>query len=82
MVRLHFIKKTIEKCENDTLKLVKCFNDLGVRNVNHAKINKFRHEDIFIENVKYIFYLFNCIFLNIGAKYATVLSQTRAIHRT
>ena len=54
---------------NNPLKLVKCFNDLGVKNVNHAKINKIRHEEIIIENVKFIFYLFNCIFLNIKAKY-------------
>ena len=52
---------------------MKHFIDLGVK--NHDKINKIRHKGIITENVKYIINLFNYNFVNIGAKYATVLSQ-------
>ena len=68
-----FYKETIQKCKNDPRELVKCFNDLGVKNVNHDKINKIRHKGIITENVKDIVNLFNYNFVNIGAKYATVL---------
>ena len=54
---------------------MKCFNDLGVKNVNDDKINTIRHEGIITENAKDIVNLFNYNFVNIGAKYATVLSQ-------
>ena len=65
----------VNTCKNDPRELVKCFNDLGVKNVNHDKINKIRHKGIITENVKDIVNLFNYNFVNIGAKYATVLSQ-------
>ena len=70
-----FYKETIHKCKNDPRELVKCFNDLGVKNVDHDKINKIRHKRIFTENVKDIVNLFNYNFVNIGAKYATVFLQ-------
>ena len=70
-----FYKETIQKCKNDPHELVKCFIDLGVKNVNHDKINKIRHKGIIAENVKDIINLFNYNFVNIGAKYATILSQ-------
>ena len=70
-----FYKETVHKCKNDPRELIKCFNDLGVENVYHDKINKIRHKGIITENVKDIANLFNYNFVNIGAKYATVLSQ-------
>ena len=46
-----------------------------MKNVNDDKINKIRHKRIITENVKDIVNLFNYNFVNIGANYATVLSQ-------
>ena len=70
-----FYKETIQKYKNDPRELVKCFNDLGVQNINPDKINTIRHKGIITENVKDIVSLFNYNFVNIGAKYSTTFTK-------
>ena len=69
-------KETIDKCKNDRRELVKCFNELGVKNVNREQISKIKHNEVITENIADIVNLFNYNFVNIGDKYSTILSQT------
>ena len=71
-----FYKETIDKCKNDPRELVKCFNELGVKNVNRERISKIKHNEVIIENIADIVNLFNYNFVNIGDKYSTILSKT------
>ena len=71
-----FYKETIDKCKNDPGELAKCFNGLGVENVNRERISKIKHNDVITENIADIVNLFNYNFVNIGDKYLTILSQT------
>ena len=71
-----FYKETIDKCKNDPRELVKCFNELGVKNVNRERISKIKHNEVITENIADIVNLFNYNFVNIGDKYSTILSQT------
>ena len=57
-----FYKETIQKCKNDPLELVKCFNAIGFKNVNHDQINTVRHKGIITKNGKDIVNLFNYSF--------------------
>ena len=71
-----FYKETIGTCKNDPKELVKCFNELGVKNVNYERISKLKHNEVITENIADIVNLFNYNFVNIGDKYSTILSQT------
>ena len=62
-----FYKETIDKCKNDPRELVKCFNELGVKNVNRERISKIKHNEVITENIADIVNLFNYNFVNIGA---------------
>ena len=69
-------KETIDKCKNGPRELEKCFNELGVKNVNRERISKIKHNEVITENIADIVNLFNYNFVNIGDKYSTILSQT------
>ena len=71
-----FYKETIDTCKNDPRALVKCFNELGVKNVNYERISKIKHNEVITKNIADIVSLFNYNFVNIGDKYSTMLSQT------
>ena len=63
-----FYKETIDKCKNDPRELGKCFNELGVKNVNRERISKIKHNDVITENIADIGNLFNYNYVNIGDK--------------
>ena len=54
-----FYNETIDKCKNDPRELVKCFNELGVKNVNRERISKIKHNEVITENIADIVNLFN-----------------------
>ena len=74
--KVTFYKETIDTCKKDPRELVKCFNELGVKNVNYERISKFKHNEVITENKADIVNLINYNFVNIGDKYSTILSQT------
>ena len=71
-----FYKETIDKCKNDPRELVKCFNELEVKNGNRERISYIQHNEVITENKADIVNLFYYNFVNIGDKYSTILSQT------
>ena len=71
-----FYKESIDICKNDPRELVKCFNELGVTNINYERISKIKRNEVFSENIAATVNLFNYNFVNIGDKYSTILSQT------
>ena len=60
-----FYKETIDTCKNDPRELVKCFNELGVKNVNYERINKIKHNEVITENIADIVNLINYNFVNL-----------------
>ena len=66
-----FYKETIDTCKNDPRELVRCFNELGVKNVNYERISKIKDYEAITENIADIVNLFNYNFVNIGDKYST-----------
>ena len=70
-----FYKETIDKCKNNPRELVKCLNEIGVKNVNRERISKIKHNEFTTENIADIVNLFN-FKVDIGDTYSTILSQT------